>query len=90
MNVVDLTEPCMHNACMVTLTVRNVPSDVHASLVAKAANAGQSLQQFLVCELEKLASRPSMADLLQSVEGSELGDFGFDFARGALEQDRIE
>lgn len=90
MNVVDLTRPCMHNACMVNLTVRNVSSDVHANLIVKAANAGQSLQQLLLSEIEKLASRPSMADLLASVEASDLGDFGFDFARGALEEDRVE
>ncbi|SFR83545.1 hypothetical protein SAMN05428970_2821 [Agromyces sp. CF514] len=46
----------------VTITVRAVPDDVRDELAARAARAGQSLQEFLSAELAALASRPSLAE----------------------------
>ena len=41
---------------MTNIQVRDVPDDVHAALVRKAKQRGQSLQQYLAEELEHLAS----------------------------------
>lgn len=47
----------MHNAGMPNVTIRNVPDDVHAALVARAEAAGQSLQVYLQGLLASAASR---------------------------------
>jgi plasmid stability protein len=52
---------------MASITVRNVPDDVHAELAARAAQAGRSLQEHLRAELIELARRPSPSSLLERV-----------------------
>lgn len=51
----------MHNACMTTITVRNVPEETHAELVERARLHNQSLQEFLLSELKSLAQRTDIA-----------------------------
>lgn len=51
----------------VQITVRNVPELVRDELAARAARARQSMQEFLRCELERIASRPSLGDWLEGV-----------------------
>ena len=51
----------------VQITVRNVPERVRDELAARAARKRQSLQEFLRCELERIASFPSTADWLEGV-----------------------
>ena len=48
---------------MSSLQVRNVPAELHRILKAKAAVEGQSLSDFLLAELEKLARRPTPREL---------------------------
>ncbi len=50
-----------------SITIRNVPDDAHAELVARAARAGQSLQEFLRAELINLASRPDNKELMERI-----------------------
>jgi len=52
---------------MVSITVRDVPTDVRDELAGRAARSGRSLQEFLRSELVELASRPSPADLMSRV-----------------------
>ena len=49
---------------MPSITVRNVPDDVHAELAARAARSGRSLQEYLRDELLRLAERPDPAELM--------------------------
>lgn len=49
---------------MKTLQIRNVPDDVHRTLRARAAAAGMSLSDYALEELERVAQRPPVADLL--------------------------
>lgn len=51
----------------VSITIRDVPDDVHAELVARAARSGRSLQAYLRAELIKLAERPDPEDLMARV-----------------------
>lgn len=44
--------------------IRNVPDDRHAELEVRAAKAGASLSQYLSGELERIASRPTVAEVL--------------------------
>ncbi len=58
----------MHNACMATnITVRKVPDRVRNELAARAARAGQSMQEYLLAELERLTRRPTVPDWLARV-----------------------
>ena len=59
----------MHNACIMstTITIRDVPDETHAELVARAAYAGKSLQEYLRGELIDLSSRPDVGALMARV-----------------------
>lgn len=48
----------------IQITIRNVPTEVRDELAARAARRGQSMQEFLRVELERLAARPPVEDLL--------------------------
>lgn len=52
---------------MTTIQVRNVPERTSRALKAKAALEGRSLSDYLLVELDRLASRPSRAELLERV-----------------------
>jgi antitoxin FitA len=54
----------MHNACMALIQIRDVPEPVRDALARKAAAAGQSMQAYLLGELNRLAQRPSMAEIV--------------------------
>ena len=49
------------------ITIRNVPDDIRNELAARAARAGQSMQEYLRQELERLAKRPSLDEWLMRV-----------------------
>lgn len=51
----------------VQITIRGVPEEVRDKLAARAALQRQSMQEFLRCELERIAARPSISEWLQSV-----------------------
>ena len=51
----------------VQITIRGVPEEVRDELAARAALQRQSMQEFLRSELERIASRPSLAAWLQGV-----------------------
>jgi plasmid stability protein len=46
------------------LQVRNVPDDVHAELRRRAAAAGVPLSEYVLRELERVAARPPVAEVL--------------------------
>lgn len=52
---------------MSTLQVRNVPEDVRRTLKARAAAAGQSLSEYMVGELSRLARQPTLDELMERV-----------------------
>lgn len=47
-----------------TIQVRDVPDDVHAELRARAVEAGTSLSDYVLGELERVARRSSNAETL--------------------------
>ena len=55
----------MQNACMPSITIRDVPDDVHDELAARARLSGRSLQEYLRSELEELARRPDPDVLIE-------------------------
>jgi antitoxin FitA len=50
-----------------TIQIRDVPEDVHRLLRVRAAESGRSLSAYLLVELEQLAARPTMAEMLERV-----------------------
>ena len=58
----------MQNDCMsIQITIRDVSEKVRDELAGRAALQGQSMQEFLRAELERLASRPSLKSWLEQV-----------------------
>jgi plasmid stability protein len=52
----------------VSMTIRDVPDDIRDELAARAARAGQSLQEYVRARLVELARRPSPAELWDRVQ----------------------
>ncbi len=50
------------------MTIRDVPDETRDELAARAARAGQSLQEYVRARLTELASRPSPDDLWDRVQ----------------------
>ena len=46
----------------VQITIRNVPDEVRDELKIRAARNRQSMQQFLLSELERMAEKPNMTN----------------------------
>ncbi len=51
----------------VQITIRGVPEEVRDELASRAALQRQSMQEFLRCELERIASKLSINSWLQGV-----------------------
>lgn len=78
----------MYSACMPNVQVRDVPEEVHAALVRRAAAAGQSLQQFLAAQLAQIAATPTLEEILDRVERSVDGEVTAGAAIEALDEER--
>lgn len=50
---------------MKTIQVRNVPDTTHSALRSRAAAAGVSLSDYALGELERVAERPAVSDVLR-------------------------
>ena len=69
---------------MKMIQIRHVPEDVHRTLKARAAKAGMSLSDFLLREIERVASRPDLEELLEGIrsDGSvEVSESAVDILR---------
>lgn len=73
---------------MPNVLIRDLPDDVHSALQQRAAQSGQSLQQYLASELARLASRPSLEELFARVGRRRGGRVGFDRAVEDLAAER--
>ena len=78
----------MYYAFMPNVQVRNVPDEVHNVLVGRAKRAGQSLQQYLSDQLFQMASRPTVEEVFERIEGRRLGRLSSGDAVAALEAER--
>ena len=73
---------------MPNVLVHDLPDEVHASLQRRAQAAGQSLQQYLATELTRLASMPTMNDVLARISRRNGGRVGLDRAATDLDAAR--
>lgn len=51
----------------ISITIRSVPDHVRDELAARAARSGRSLQEYLVRELTRLASRRSVDEVIDRI-----------------------
>ena len=73
---------------MPSVQIKNVPPDVHRTLRTRAAEAGQSLQEYLLARLVEDASRPTLEEVLRRVGERTGGRVTFADAVEALREDR--
>ncbi len=74
---------------MPNILIRDVPDDVHAELVLRASNAGQSLQLYLRTELERLARTPTINQVLDRIEAYDgNNEIGFERAVALIREAR--
>lgn len=69
---------------MKMIQIRHVPENVHRTLKARAAKAGMSLSDFLLHEIERIANRPDLEELLEGIrsDGSvEVSESAVDILR---------
>ena len=67
----------------VQITIRNVPLEVRDLLKSRAAAQGQSMQAYLLGELEHIAEFPTNQELMRQVE-ERLEDSDTDMPIGAI------
>ncbi len=46
------------------IQIRNVPDDLHRTLKVRAAKAGMTLSDYLLSEMEQIAERPTLAEMM--------------------------
>jgi hypothetical protein len=78
----------MYHAGMKTVQVRNVPEHTHFVLRRRAAEAGMSLQEYLLTVLNELADRPTVAEVLDRAGGRSGGQVPLGTAAAHLRADR--
>jgi plasmid stability protein len=50
------------------IQIRNVPEPVHRTLKTRAAQAGMTLSDFLLAEVEQIAKRPTIEELTERIQ----------------------
>jgi plasmid stability protein len=73
---------------MKTLQVRHVPDETHAVLRKRAAEAGMSLQEFVLALLNDFAVRPTLAEVLSRAGRRAGGRVGLARAAAQLRTER--
>ncbi|WP_051274631.1 hypothetical protein [Cellulomonas sp. URHD0024] len=57
---------------MVMVQIRHVPEELHRELRARAALAGHSLSEFLLAELVRIGSRPTLDTLAERIRARDV------------------
>ncbi|HWS48098.1 MAG TPA: hypothetical protein VN636_19705 [Acidimicrobiia bacterium] len=73
---------------MPSVQIKDVPEETHAVLRRRAAEAHQSLQEYLRSRLIEEASRPTLDEVMARAGGRAGGTIGFDDAVKAVRADR--
>lgn len=51
------------------IQIRNVPDALHRQLKSRAAESGQTLSDYLLAEVKRLAARPTRDEMLARIHG---------------------
>ena len=67
---IDMWIACAHASHMSRMVqIRNVPDTLHRKLKGRASDAGQTLSDYLLAELQRLAVRPTREEMLARIHG---------------------
>jgi plasmid stability protein len=53
------------------IQIRNVPDDLHRKLKVRAAQAGMTLSDYLLSEIEQVAKKPTLSEMMERLRGRE-------------------
>ncbi len=53
------------------IQIRNVPDDLHRTLKARAAGANMSLSDYLLSEIEQIAEKPTLSEMMERLASDE-------------------
>ena len=53
------------------IQIRNVPDDLHRRLKVRAAEQGMTLSDYLLSEVEQIAEKPSLPELMERLAAQE-------------------
>jgi antitoxin FitA len=53
------------------IQIRNVPDDLHRTLKMRAAKAGMTLSDYLLSEIEQIAAKPTLAEMMERLRSRE-------------------
>ncbi len=77
-----------HSGAMPSVQIKDVPAETHAVLRRRAAEAGQSLQEYLRSRLIEEASRPTLEEVLARIGTYSGGSAPLDEVVEGLRADR--
>lgn len=77
---------------MASIQIRNVPPELHRTLKRRAAEAGVSLQDYLLSEIEQVAATPTIDEVIARARSRGLYHFDESSADAlaAIRQERDE
>lgn len=73
---------------MPSIQIKDVPDDVHRVLRQRAADAHQSLQEYLLKRLIREARRPTLDEVLDQAARDATSSFSFAEAAALVREDR--
>lgn len=53
------------------IQIRNVPEELHRKLKVRAAERGTTLSDYLLAEVEEIAERPTLAELMERLAAED-------------------
>jgi len=53
------------------IQIRNVPDDLHRTLKVRAAQAGMTLSDYLLSEIEQVAEKPTLSEMMERLARDE-------------------
>lgn len=53
------------------IQIRNVPDELHRRLKERAEKAGMSLSDYLLSEMEQVAEKPTLAEMMERLRSRE-------------------
>ena len=63
---------CVTLFCMAKMIqIRNVPDELHRTLKVRAAKAGMTLSDYLLSEIERVAEKPTLAEMMERLRSRE-------------------
>ena len=87
-NLLALAPRWRYARSMPSVQIKNVPEDVHRILRTRAAQAGQSLQEYLLALLVAEARMESLDTVLDRIGSRSGGSLSFDDAVNWLREER--